>query len=52
VFNTYFREFYFFNVLQEMWRQMKNIVMITNGLENVCVQPQNLDVRMEKILEV
>jgi hypothetical protein len=26
--------------------------MITNGLENVCVQPQNLDVRMGKILEV
>ena len=31
---------------------MKNNAMITNGLENVCVQSQNLDVRMGKILEV
>jgi len=37
------------NIIQEMWNQMKNNAMITNGLENVCVQPQNLDLRMGKI---
>jgi len=52
VFNTHFCEFYFFNIILEMWNQMKNNTMIKNGLENVCVQPQNLDIRMGKILEV
>jgi len=40
VFNTHLCEFYFFNIIEEMWRQIKNNAMITKGLENVCTLPQ------------